>query len=54
MPVYNYQCAYCGEKAEKLVKINDQPPFCPACGKPMKQIWSVPAVAQWKCSKGSL
>ena len=53
-PLYNYQCVECGEKFEKLVKKDAKPPRCPTCDKPTQQICSVPAVAVWKCSKGSL
>ena len=54
MPIFEYQCIICRARTEKLVKSGEQPPPCPECGKPMKQVWSVPAVAQWSCSKGSL
>lgn len=35
MPIYEYQCAECGELHEALRKISDPPlTDCPSCGKP--------------------
>ena len=35
MPIYEYQCAECGELTEALQKLSDAPlTDCPACGKP--------------------
>lgn len=32
MPIYEYQCAACGHKLEKLQKVSDEPlTVCPAC-----------------------
>ncbi len=34
MPLYEYQCAECGEKFERLVRLADadRPAGCPKCG----------------------
>ncbi len=31
MPIYEYECPSCGHRFEKLVRINAEPPPCPAC-----------------------
>jgi putative FmdB family regulatory protein len=31
MPIYDFECASCGEQFEELVRA-DEPPTCPACG----------------------
>jgi putative FmdB family regulatory protein len=54
VPIKEYKCSACGAEVEKLVRIMDPPPICPECGEPTFQVWSKPAPAQWKCSKGSL
>ncbi len=34
MPIYEYQCASCGQKIEVIQKISDEPlQHCEACGK---------------------
>ena len=45
MPLYEYQCTKCGERAEILQKISD-PPYshCPKCGGDMKKLLSSPAI----------
>jgi putative FmdB family regulatory protein len=45
MPLYEYQCAQCGERVEILQKISD-PPYshCPKCGAEMKKLISSPAI----------
>ena len=32
MPIYEYECPSCGNRFEKLVKVNAEPPPCDACG----------------------
>ena len=35
MPIYEYQCAACGQSHDALQKLSDEPLVdCPACGKP--------------------
>ncbi len=35
MPIYEYQCAACGQSHDALQKLSDAPLVgCPACGKP--------------------
>ena len=35
MPIYEYQCAACGQSYDALQKLSDEPLVdCPACGKP--------------------
>ena len=35
MPIYEYQCAVCGQSHDALQKLSDAPLVdCPACGKP--------------------
>jgi putative FmdB family regulatory protein len=45
MPLYEYQCTKCGERAEILQRISD-PPYahCPKCGGDMKKLLSSPAI----------
>ncbi len=45
MPLYEYQCTACGERAEILQQISD-PPYshCPKCGGDMKKLHSAPAI----------
>ena len=54
MPIQTFQCPNCGVKVEKIVKKGNGPPWCEQCPYRTTQVWSTPAVAQWKCSKGSL
>lgn len=32
MPIYEYECPSCGNRFEKLVRINAEPPPCESCG----------------------
>ena len=45
MPLYEYQCTQCKERAEILQKFSD-PPYshCPKCGGEMKKLHSSPAI----------
>jgi putative FmdB family regulatory protein len=44
MPIYEYECADCGERIERLQGLNDPPPeACKACGGLMKRMLSAPA-----------
>jgi len=45
MPLYEYQCASCGERTEVIQKINDPAPEqCAKCGGAMKKLISSPAI----------
>jgi putative FmdB family regulatory protein len=38
MPIYEYECAACGERLERLQRLSDPPLVdCPACGEPKLQ-----------------
>jgi len=41
MPLYEFSCANCGNKIEKLVKHKHKKPICPACGERMSRDISV-------------
>lgn len=45
MPLYEYQCAKCGERVEIIQRVSD-PPYshCPKCGGEMKKLFSSPAI----------
>ena len=45
MPLYEYQCVSCHERAEILQRASD-PPYshCPKCGGDMKKLFSSPAI----------
>ena len=45
MPLFEYQCTACGERAEILQRFSD-PPYshCPKCGGDMKKLISSPAI----------
>jgi putative FmdB family regulatory protein len=45
MPLYEYQCQECGERAEHVQRFDD-PPFtiCGSCGGPLKKLFSAPAI----------
>lgn len=44
MPIYEYECADCGERIERLQRLDDPPPdACEACGGSMKRMLSAPA-----------
>jgi len=32
VPLFDFECRACGREFEALVRPNDQPPSCPACG----------------------
>lgn len=45
MPLYEYLCESCGERAEILQRISDSPEAaCPNCGKAMRRLPSAPAI----------
>jgi putative FmdB family regulatory protein len=45
MPLYEYQCSKCGHRFEKIQKFSDKMvKKCPACGGPVEQMISAPAV----------
>jgi putative FmdB family regulatory protein len=45
MPLYEYQCSKCGHRFEKIQKFSDKKiKKCPACGGPVEQVISAPAV----------
>ncbi len=45
MPLYEYQCAQCGERVEIIQKFSDPPSAnCPKCGGEMKKLFSAPAI----------
>ncbi len=45
MPLYEYQCADCGERTEVLQHVNDKPlRICPHCGGELTKLLSAPAL----------
>jgi len=32
MPIYEYQCTACGHLFERIMKVGETDPQCPACG----------------------
>jgi len=32
MPIYEYECAACGHLFERIMKVGEEAPACPACG----------------------
>jgi putative FmdB family regulatory protein len=45
VPLYEYQCSRCQHRFEKLQRFSDPPASsCPACGGPVSQILSAPAI----------
>lgn len=45
MPIYEYKCQSCGERYEKLQKLNDPPcKKCPRCGGLLRKLISSPAI----------
>jgi putative FmdB family regulatory protein len=45
MPIYEYRCATCGERFERIQKFADPPvDACPACGSPVERLISPPAI----------
>ncbi len=45
MPIYEYQCAACGERLERLQRMSEPPLVeCPTCGEPaLRRLLSTPA-----------
>jgi putative FmdB family regulatory protein len=49
MPIYEYKCSQCSHQFEKLVKMSDQTPACPACaGSQVERAVSLPAISTQK------
>jgi putative FmdB family regulatory protein len=45
MPLYEYECATCAHRFEKIQKFSDQPiQECPKCGGPVHKLMSSPAI----------
>ncbi len=45
MPIYEYECAGCGEVFEVILDIGGPPPSCPACGSPeCRKLIGAPAI----------
>ena len=45
MPLYEFECANCSHRFERLQRFSDPPPeSCPKCGGPVTQIMSAPAI----------
>jgi len=45
MPLYEYKCAKCGHRFEKIVKFSDPPiKKCPKCNGKLEQLISSPAI----------
>jgi putative FmdB family regulatory protein len=45
VPIYEYQCAKCGHRFERMQKFSDPPAKkCPECGGRVEQLMSAPAV----------
>ncbi len=45
MPLYEYECAACGERFERLQKFSDPPiENCPKCGGHVSRLLSSPAI----------
>lgn len=40
MPIYEFTCEHCGELLEELVAADGELPTCPACGAPMRRLFS--------------
>jgi putative FmdB family regulatory protein len=32
MPIYEYECKSCGHSFERIMKVGEETPTCPACG----------------------
>ena len=44
MPLYEYECKSCDKTVEILVRLPQDQPQCPVCGKTqLDRLWSVPA-----------
>jgi len=46
MPIYEYECAKCGHRFERMQKVSDPPPrSCPVCkGRKVQKLISAPAI----------
>ena len=45
MPIYEYQCASCGHRFERLQRVSDPPETaCASCGGPVTKLISPPAI----------
>jgi putative FmdB family regulatory protein len=45
LPLYEYQCAQCGDRIEKIQKFSDPPlTKCQECGGPLERLLSTPAI----------
>jgi len=40
MPIYEYECTSCGHLFERIIKVGEEAPACPACGakRPQRRI----------------
>ena len=40
MPIYEYECKSCGYSFERIMKVGEEVPACPACGadRPQRRI----------------
>ena len=46
MPLYEYECATCHKRTEKIQKFSDpEITICPHCGGPLERVLSAPAVS---------
>ncbi len=43
MPIYEYECSDCGQRLERLQRLNDPPPEDCECGGKMRRLVSAPA-----------
>jgi putative FmdB family regulatory protein len=41
MPIYEYRCSECSKAFERIQKLNDPAPACPACGKSTERMVSL-------------
>jgi putative FmdB family regulatory protein len=49
MPIYEYKCGSCSHQFEKLVKLNDPTPACPACSaRQVERLLSLSAISTQK------
>ena len=45
MPIYEYQCAQCGKRFERIQKFSDPPvEVCPSCGGRVERLLSPPGI----------
>ena len=38
MPIYEYECRACGNIFERIMKVGEAGPTCPACGQETKKL----------------